>query len=134
MWIEQGLTERRDNAHRATHFLSPRLSLAACADAPDDHGSRSQRDPVAGVELGSGGVEEAVLDDVGCQRCELLRSAQSARIGEKLDLSGGGLASGHVQDRRVEAASDDGVDADAATGKTRAAGSVMPMRAALVAA
>src|SRR5258705_11333566 len=101
MWIEQGelQAERRDNAYRATHFLSPWLSLAACVDARDDQGSRSQRDPVAGVEPGGCGVEEAVLGHVSCQRCELLRCAQSARIGEKLDLPGRGLTSGHVQDR-----------------------------------
>src|SRR6201997_3576325 len=124
MWIEQGqlLAQRRGNAHRAPHVHSSWLSLAAWVDEQDDQGNRLQGDPVAGVEAGSGRVEEAILDDMSGKRRKLLRCAQSARIGEKLDLPGRGVTSSHVQDRRIEAARDDGVDADAATGKLARSG------------
>jgi hypothetical protein len=55
---------------------------------------------------------------VRCEGGKLLRPAQSAGVDELLDLLGDGVLVGvAVKDRRVEAADNDGVDADAATGE-----------------
>src|ERR1700758_5892386 len=94
----------------------PEWSLAAGADAQATRTPRSQRNPVAGIEAGGGGVEEAVFGDVCCQCGELFGSAQAAGVGEEPDLPGGVVAAGDVEDGGVEAAGHDGVDADAATG------------------